>query len=278
MKKIIAAFDGLKFSESTMQYAILLAKYHNAHLVGIFLEDITYHSYKIYDLLTNEGVSLKRLKELEEADRQKRKKAVEEFEKTCSNAKINFSVHHDSKIALQELLHESIFADLLVIDSHETLTHYEEEVPSRFIRNLLHEVHCPVILVPKKFKPIDKLVLMYDGTPVSMQAIKSFAYLFPDMKGVETKVLTVKSSYDDNHLPDNKLMKEWVKRHFTKNSYTVFKGYTENEITTFAKTETPNLLFVTGAYRRGTISMWLKRSLADFIMKEIKSPVFIAHS
>lgn len=261
-----------------MQYAILLAKYHNAHLVGIFLEDITYHSYKIYDLVTTEGVSVKKLKTFEEADRQKRKKAVEVFEKTCSNAKINFSVHHDSKIALQELLHESIFADLLVIDSHETLTHYEEEVPSRFIRNLLHEVHCPVILVPKKFKPIDKLVLLYDGTPVSMQAIKSFAYLFPDMKGVETQVLTVKSSYDDSHLPDNKLMKEWVKRHFTKNSYTVLKGYTENEITTFTKAATPNLLFVTGAYRRGTISMWLKRSLADFVMQEIKSPVFIAHS
>ena len=36
MKKIIAAFDGLKFSKSTRDYAIQIAKENNAHLVGVF--------------------------------------------------------------------------------------------------------------------------------------------------------------------------------------------------------------------------------------------------
>ena len=38
MKKIIAAFDGLKFSDSVTKYAINLAKQSSSHLVGIFLE------------------------------------------------------------------------------------------------------------------------------------------------------------------------------------------------------------------------------------------------
>lgn len=278
MKKIIAAFDGLKFSESTMQYSILLAKYHQAHLVGIFLEDISYHSYKIYELVNSKGVSTKKLKELEEMDLTKRKKAVAEFEKYCSIAKLNFSVHHDKKIALQELLHETIFADLLVINCSETLTHYEEEVPSRFIRSLLHDAHCPLMLVPKKFKPIDKLILLYNGSPISMQAIKTFGYLFPDMKLVDTQVLSIIETADNSHLPDNKLMKEWMKRHFPKSVFTILKGDTKEEITTIVKTDTPNILFITGAYKRGAVSMFFNRSLADFFMKEIKAPVFIAHT
>jgi len=278
MKKIIAAFDGLKFSESAMQYAVLLAKYHEAYLVGIFLEDISYHSYKIYELVDGKGVSEKKLKNLENKDNEKRRKAVEIFEKTCSKAQINFGVHYDRKIALQELLHETIFADLLVIDSGETLTHYEEEVPSRFIRNLLHEVHCPVLLVPKEFKPIDKILMLYDGNPVSMNAIKTFGYLFPDMKNVDTQVLNIKNRYDGNNLPDNKLMKEWMKRHFPTSKYSVLKGVAEDELSKFVKTEIPNLLFVTGAYKRSALSMWFKKSLADFLMSDIKVPLFIAHT
>jgi hypothetical protein len=41
MKKIIAALDGLKFSGSTRDYAIQLARQNNAHLVGVFLDDHT---------------------------------------------------------------------------------------------------------------------------------------------------------------------------------------------------------------------------------------------
>ncbi len=58
MKKILAAFDGLKFSESMMAYAIEMAKQNNAHLVGLFLEDPAYHRFKIYELITEDGGGL----------------------------------------------------------------------------------------------------------------------------------------------------------------------------------------------------------------------------
>ena len=80
-------------------------------------------------------------------------------------------------ISLPELLHESIYADLLIIDSKETLTHYEEEVPTRFIRDLLTDVQCPVLLVPQKYKPVKKIVLLFDGEPSSVHAIKMFSYI-----------------------------------------------------------------------------------------------------
>ena len=62
MKKITAAFDGLKYTESTRDYALNIAKQTNTHLVGVFLDDPTYTSYKVYDLISKEGVSEERLK------------------------------------------------------------------------------------------------------------------------------------------------------------------------------------------------------------------------
>ena len=51
MKKIIVAIDGLKYSESAVTYAIHIAKQTSSHLVGIFLEDFTYHSYKTSQII-----------------------------------------------------------------------------------------------------------------------------------------------------------------------------------------------------------------------------------
>ena len=76
MKKILAAFDGLKYSESTRDYALEMARNNESHLVGLFLEDMAYHSYKIYDLITDEGV-------VYEAEREKLDKKDEKNKSSC---------------------------------------------------------------------------------------------------------------------------------------------------------------------------------------------------
>lgn len=86
MKKIIAAFDGLKYSGSTRDYAIYLAKQTNTHLVGIFMDDPTYTSYKIYELITKEVVSENKVKNFEAKDKITRTAAAENFEKACQQS------------------------------------------------------------------------------------------------------------------------------------------------------------------------------------------------
>jgi len=278
MKKIIAAFDGLKYSESTRDYSIYLAKQAKMHLVGIFLDDPTYTSYKIYELLSDEGVSETKLKAFDIKDKASRTAAANSFEKTCQKEKLQFTIHHDRKIAMQDLKHESIYADLLVINSHETFTHYTEKLPTPFIRDLLGDVLCPVLVVPSKYKPLQKVVLLYDGEPSSVHAIKMFSYILPQLKELETEVISVKPFSKSLHLPDNKLMKEFMKRHFPKAQYTVMKGFAEEEIVKYLKQTGENTFVVLGAYRRGAVSRWFRESMADTLMKEVRLPLFIAHN
>lgn len=279
MKKIIAALDGLKFSVSTRDYAIQLAKQSNAHLVGIFLDDFTYTSYKIYDLVHEKGGFIgSAQKKLDKKDVKARALAAKNFEMACQQAGLAYTVHHDRNIAIRELLHESIYADLLVIDIRETLTHHTEKLPTEFIRNLLSQVQCPVLVAPHLFKPIDKLVLLYDGEPSSVHAIKMFSYTLDSLKQYPTEVISVNSLSRSLHLPDNKLMKEFMKRHFPEATYTVLKGVADTAIVNYLKKEKRNPLVVLGAYRRGTISRWFRESMADVLMKELKLPLYIAHN
>ncbi len=278
MKKIIAAFDGLKYSGSTSDYAIYLAKQTNTHLVGVFMDDQIYTSYKIYDLIEKEGVSEDKLKKFEAKDKAARDAAAENFEKACQQSGLEYTLHHDRNIAIQELKHESIYADLLIIDSKETLTHHTEKLPTRFIRDLLGDAQCPVLIVPQKYKPVDKIILLYDCEPSSVHAIKMFSYLLPQLENLETEIISVNPINTTLHLPDNKLMKEFMNRHYPKAKYIVTKGWAEDEIVKHLKQTSENALVVMGAYRRGAVSRWFRESMADSLMKEVKLPLFIAHN
>jgi nucleotide-binding universal stress UspA family protein len=246
--------------------------------VGIFLDDFTYRSYAITEFVGNQGVSEQKMKKLAEKDQMARERAVERFEQACREAKLEFSIHHDKGIAIQELLHESIYADLLIISSRENFNRYEDKVPSRFLSELLVDVRCPVLIVPEQFRPIEKIFLLYDGEPSSVHATKMFCYMFQSLMGLEAEVLSVKPPYESLHLPDNKLMKEFMNRHFAHAAYTVLQGNPETEILNHLKKMNRPGLIVLGAYSRNLVSRWFRVSMADILIKELKSPLFVAHS
>lgn len=278
MKKFLAVFDGYKISKSTMAYAVELSATANAHLVGVFLDEFLYHSFNVGAIYKTYEKPEEVIKQLDEKDKMKRDDAVLQFQKTCEKAKINFSIHRDSSIALQELKLESMFADLIIINEHEKFTPVKEKLPSPFMKDLLADVQCPVLVVPENYKPIDKIVLLYDGEPSSVYAVKMFSYLLNAFKGVPVEVFTVNDWKTDLHLPDNKLMREFIKRHFPEATYTVTKGDAEEQILGFLNNHKENELVVLGAYRRREISRWFKTSMADILMKELDTPLFIAHN
>ena len=279
MKKFLAVFDGYKMSASTVEYAIQLAKLAEAHLVGVFLNEFIYHSYSVYEVMTNYKDYKEVLKKLEAKDEEKRDKAALEFQRICEKAGIHFSIHKNKYIAIQELKHESLFADLIIINESETFTKYKETLPTRFIKDLLGDVQCPVLVVPFAFKPIDKIILLYDGAPAALHAIKMFNYILDNPQNLPVEVFTVKEKKKQNlHLPDNKLMKEFIKRHFRKATFTVVKGDAEIEISHYMRNQAGNEVAVLGAYQRSELSRWFKMSMADILMKELSMPLFIAHN
>ena len=278
MKKFIAAFDGLDISDSTVQYATSLASKSHAHLTGVFLDDFTHHSYKIYELSDAAGVNERKRDDLEYLDINKRAEAVEVFKKYCTDAEINFNIHSDRNFAIRDLLHESIYADLLFIDAKETFMNYQENQPTRFIRELLPQVQCPVMVVPTRFEQIEKLILLYDGEPSSVYAIRMLSYLLPCLKRLPIVVVTAQMKEEQLFIPDKRLMKEFMDRHFPTATYKILKGLPESVILEHLSKEKTNSLVVLGAYRRSVVSRWFRPSMASILMEKLRFPFFIAHT
>lgn len=102
--------------------------------------------------------------------------------------------------------------------------------------------------------------------------------MMPWMQSITTEVVSVVDPKDDTLLPDDELIREFVRCNYPQAKYTVLNGDAETEIVTYFKKEQQAVLAVLGAYRRSTVSRWFKRSMADVLMKESNVPLFIAHN
>lgn len=275
MKKISAAFDGLKFTEATMQYAIEVAVKSKAVLSGVFLDDPLYHSYYLYVSSETSADLAGRIKRLNKNDREDRDHAASVFEETCKKAGINYIIHRDKSFALEELLKETIYSDLLIISTKETFTEYDDPAPTHFVSSLLSNTQCPVLIVPANYHPVERVVLLYDGKPASVQAIKMFGYLMPWFTEVPAEIVTVIEP-KEHRLPEEALIREFIQCHYPNAVYTVLHGNAKEKIIQNLHASTAKALIVCGAYQRSTVSMWFKSSMADMLMHELEMPLFIA--
>jgi nucleotide-binding universal stress UspA family protein len=277
MKKIIAAFDGLKYSESTALYALDIAKRYNGKVFGIFLEDFTYHSYNLSDLASDDYPEV-RAAYLNKTDAQTREFSIKHFANQCEEQGILYAIHRDKNIAIRDLLHETRYGDLVVVQNNETLTHYSESAPSGFIMDLLGKTECPILLVPPHYKKVEKIIFLYDGEASSVFAIKQFSYLMPGQRQTPVELLCVKRKGENQAIPDSSHMREWLKLYHDDVQYKIIVGDPNEEIVKYLREQISNCLVVTGAYERNAISRILHKSMADRIMNAVELPMFISHS
>lgn len=279
MIRISAILDGLKYSENVQQYALMIAQQQRAHVTGVLPEDFTYNSFSTYQVLKS-GADPATIRRLEVADEGSRKTAAATFEGACQKAGVAYSIHRHRNISLLEALETSIYADLLVVDRKETFAYEPAKVPSRFIRDLLTDIQCPVLLTPSGKSPLmpewSNVVLLYDGEPSSVYAIKMFSYLLTSQSPVTVTVLSVNA--EGNHLKNKQLSRDFIHGHFPDAAYHVVEGDPETEIIRHLKKQPKDTLVVLGAYRRGAVSRWFRESMADTLMSAVDLPLFIAHN
>lgn len=281
MKKFILAEDGLALSEAAMDYAAFFSKEFDAHIVAAFLEDFSYKSKPVGQEIWWPYFSekdLKRIEAIDKKDAKSRESSIRTLEKKFQNAGIPFNIHKDRPLALESLIMESHFADAIIISAEASFSNYDKTKPSHFLRNILNDAGCPVILTPDKFSNIEKFVFAYDGNPASAFAMRQFTYLFPDIKGRELEIVYATSNKNSSHLPHQQLLKELLKRKYSSIQQSVLRATAIKEhLLTHLLTENKNCMIVMGAYDRSAFSMWLQQSTANRLIQDLKAPLFIAH-
>ncbi|UEG48868.1 hypothetical protein LK994_09485 [Ferruginibacter lapsinanis] len=274
MKKVLLVFDGTNFSAGAFEFARVLNEKQNILLIGAFLPEFEYSNLWGYSGGSTVVPSFVPVSELENTEVVT--KNIERFKSLCIKNGIEFRVHHDFvDFTLLELKMETRFSDLLIIGSETFYDTLGMGSISDYLQKALHEVECPVVVVPEKFEFPKSNILAYDGGESSVYAIKQFTYLFPELTANKTLLAYAKEN-DEEELPDEVNIEELAARHFsnlTLSKSNIDPHYYFNRWLL----EGMNAIFVTGAYGRSGISRLFHKSFVNDIIKEHRIPVFIAH-
>ena len=201
---------------------------------------------------------------------------ITRFESLCKKSGIEYRVHKDPyDFTLQELKDETRFADVLVLGSESFYKDLNESAAFDYLKTALHQVECPVVIVPENFEFPEINILSYDGSKSSSYAIKQFSYIFPVLAD-HPSILVYADKSAGKGIPEEEKIEELVARHYkdlqitpvTLNPQRNFKSWLE---------DSKSPILVSGSFGRSSFSQIFKHSFVSDIIKENRIPVFIAH-
>ena len=286
-RKILVGLDGSRYSQSATEYAIDLFREEDAEqetlLVGVYINSLHYGDMlrKVRDqrepLYFSYHNDIFEFDEYAEEAEEKRESSVEEFEKRCTEAGVNYKVHDHRGSPLVELLEESRFADLIVLGFQTYFANLSGD--DDLIHELLKDAHCPLLVVPQEVTSVKNLLFTYDGKDSSFYAIKQFTYVFSlTASRKPVRVLSVNKE-KEGAIPEReeRLMKEFLDQHcHGEVGIDQMSGDPEDVILDALHfSESP--LLVMGSYGRSDWSMLFNPSTADKVLQYRKAPVFITH-
>ena len=278
MKKILLAIDAAGPDMAALDFACYLGRLTRSYVTAVFLENLVAEEKPV--LKQAHGIRYLDWEVDEQSDEFiTRKKIVEKnivmCREACINRGVHMKIHRDRGVPAREVIDESRYADLIVVDAATSFKKIYEGSPTEFVRDILKEAECPVIIAPERFDGIDEIVFTYNGSASSMFAIKQFTYLLPQLKD---KTVTVLQVNDQPGLPliDKYKFKEWFKEHYANIVFEEQDGTVEGVMMNYLFTR-KNAFVTMGAYGRGAVSLFFKRSHADLLIKTVTQPIFITH-
>lgn len=276
MEKILLAIDAISFDMNAFEFACYLAKTTRSKLTGIFLENLVESEKVLQSKLKNIINSTSQNSNNELTDKRILiEKNIEIFKDHCNQKQINFNIHRDRGVPVEEIIEESRFADVLVVDAETSFNKKYEGLPTEFVSSILRKAECPTIIAPENFEAVNEIIFSYENSDSSLFAIKQFTHLFPHFSNTKITILHVNETgmWQD---PEKHKLYEWLQIHYTNIQFEILQGITETKLFEYLLKK-QNIIVIMGAYGRNKIAQLFKSSQADILIKTITQPIFIAH-
>ncbi len=278
MENILLAINAESPNWNTLDFACYIAKVTGSGLTAVFLENLAAEeklvikkmyeaTYIDWELDENSPRYQEKMKLIEQN--------IERFKKRCAEHGITNSIHRDKDAPNKDLISETRFADVLILDPEMSFDSSARRLPTGFAKKILEGSECPVIIAPYDFYAIDDLVFAYDGSRSAVFAIKQFIHLFPVFGNKKIIVLQVEEN-PDSPVMETREIEALLKAHYTDIQPQVLQGKPDNELFKYLLNR-KNSFVIIGAYGRSFISNLFRHSTAELMMKAIDLPIFIAH-
>lgn len=276
MEKILFISDAVAMSRECLDFSCYLGNLTHSKVTGVFLEN------QELELRSSEAIQEMAVcapvpgAPLDVQKQLYRDKNISLFESICESNGVNCEIHKNVGMPAAEVLKESRYADLLVIDAATSFSWKPESSPTAFVKEILEKSECPVIIAPSSFNGIDEIIFTYNGSSSSMFAMKQFAHLFPALSHCKATVLSITES-GGQIKGDKTKLEEWLAVHYDDAKTVVIEDANVSARLMEYLFGKENTFIVMGAYGRSLLSKAVIPNPAIPVVKLATQPIFISH-
>lgn len=276
LKSILVAVDGSEYTEPVMNYAIQFAKAFDAKLRIVTVVDIRIFEWSVYlgvDGFAPVLPSSEYLSESRQLLQEKAEKVLEKCIQLASSDNANHSAEMIEGSPREIINQKSHVVDLVMLGSRGEFAKWgSNTIMGATMEAISRECIKPLFITPKEFRPIQKILVPYDGSLNANRALPYAGYLASNFEG-EIIILTV-----DKNLDLARSVSDEGKKYF--DSYNVIiktelrNGNPDEEILNFADQEGVDSI-VMGAYGHSRMKEAILGSITERVMRNTKVPILL---
>ncbi|HXD77082.1 MAG TPA: universal stress protein [Puia sp.] len=276
MEKILLAIDSQNLDENAVNFACYVTRLTGSKLTAIFLDNLVSEEEVTINVggdvpyvestIIREGVG-------DRARAVTRDQNISLFQQLTEAAGIDADIYRNTGVPAFDILAESKFADILILDANSFCGAYDGP-PTRFVKDILQDAGCPVVMAPETFEDIDNVVFCYDGGKSSLFAMKQFSYLFPELKLRKAQVINLKGEAPTSDEVSG--VSEWLKIHFSDVEWLLPEEEATLALFNYLQ-QKKNDFLVMGAYGRGLLASFFENEPEEGTARTTSLPIFVTH-
>ena len=272
MERILIVMDAEKPAMHVVNFACKLASVMRWGLTAVLVDNIYKDNQPLATDIHGTHSFEAEVKPMVVADTEQTVRLIRD---RCKKDHISVEISVTGGEPITEVLFNSKFADLLVLDPALDFYGNGDSIPSHFAAEILRFSECPVLLAPLQEAGINEIDFCYNGSASSVFAIKQFTYLFPAFCDKNVFLIEVKETAQKLERTERRMM-EWLRVHYNEAEYVQLQGDPGNALFDYFFMKT-NRLIVLGSYGRNLLSQLFKQSTAEKLIRMIDLPIFITH-
>lgn len=277
MKKLLVCTDGSNYAQECCHYGAWLAKKTGASIEVLYVTDLRqFEIPTMADLSGSLGIQpyegmITQLRELEEHKSEFVKESAMKIFKLEGLAD-HTSFHHETGLLVDAIEEYASRTDLILLGKRGENANFATEHLGSMLERVVRAVDKPCLVTSRKFHPINRALIAYDGGTSGKAALK-FITQSELFRSFNLHVVTVDEKHDQDQA-NARLAEadELLKENGISPECQVLNGDVESAVADYADRIEADLL-IAGAYGHSRIRKFLIGSTTSELLRSCRIPV-----
>lgn len=273
---MLLLMDGTSDAERLLDCSIKIFHNQKDHFNGAFVDGISSHNLnEVFDTkehLSSQFTRSEIIEKILHTDLNNSNEFINRFVKKCEELNLRTKVFIGQEETNDDLVKESMFNDLFLIGKDIFRKPNVSRQSFDAIESLMRNTKCPIVLLSCEQISFQNVVLIYDGSKRSFDAIKLFMYLMND--SIQKNNLILNVVVTENSSSNEKGVIDYLKNY--KLHFSINRVYPDNYYTELLALlmSLNSFLLVTGVNRNDILEDLIFNKEHSFFMHGQRSIFF----